>query len=125
MNENVLADLQLGVAKQAQVRGQSDQRAGGGVAFGNVFGERIEPTLLDRRKLGEGSLAAQEALVAAPHAVAHLQFLHFRTDGLDHARQVATNNERTGQLHGIRPRSDVRVDRVDGDGLDVNEGLAA
>ena len=125
MDEELLAHLQLRVAEQAEVRGDADQRRGGRVLRRDFVGRGIEPTLVDGRVLGERPLAAQQSLVAAPHAVAHAKAFRLGPDRLDRAGQIAAEDERHGQLERIRARADVRVDRIDGHGLDLDEHLGA
>ena len=76
--------------------------------LGDALGERIEPALVHRRELGEAALAAQKALVAAPDAIARLQPHHVGPHRLDHARQIAADDERLGQFRGIHRPSGCR-----------------
>ena len=77
VHEDLLAHLQLGVAEQAEVGGDAHQGNRRGVLKGNFLGNGIEPLLFNGRELGKGALAAQQALVAAPDAIARLQSLYF------------------------------------------------
>ena len=112
------------LAEQAQVGRDADHRHGGGVLVGDFLGRRVEPPLVDGRIFGERSLAAEQPLVAPPDAVPLAILCRARSDRLDHAGQVASDDKRLRQVHRIHARADVRIDRVDGHCLDLDEDLA-
>ena len=70
----------------------------GGVGVGNFLRRAVEPAFLHGGELGERALPAEKALVASPHAVAGLEAFRRRPHRLDHARQIAADDERLGQI---------------------------
>ena len=59
VDEQRFAGLQLGVAHEAEVGGDADQRAGGRRFVAHAVGNRIEPALFDGGVFGERALPAQ------------------------------------------------------------------
>ena len=125
LHENFLGHLQLGIAEKTEVRGDSHQGNGCGVLERHFLGNGIEPLLFNGRELGKGALAAQQALIAPPNAIADLQSLCFRTNRIHDAGQVTPENERHGQFHRHGARTDIRVDGIDGNCLDLDKHLGA
>ena len=123
VDEHLLAHLQLPIAEQAEMRGDAHQRHRRGILVRDFLGRRIEPTLVDRGIFGERALTAQQSLVAAPDAVALAELRHGRPNRLDHAGQIAADHKRLRQVHRIHARPDVRIDRIDGHRLDLDQHL--
>ncbi len=123
-DEHRLARLQLCIAEQTQVGRDAHQRHGGGVLVGDFLGRGIKPALVDGGIFGERPLAAQQPLIAPPDPVAFAIFRRRRADRLDHPGQVAADNKRLRQVHRIHAGADVRIDRIDGHRLDLDEHLA-
>ena len=72
LTNSVSPRLQLGVAHEAEVGGDADERAGGGRFVAHAVGSWVEPVLVDGGVLGECALPAEQALVGAPDAIARL-----------------------------------------------------
>ena len=70
IDEHRIADLEPGGPEQAQMRGHADQRRRGDRFVGHARRRGIQPALVDRAVLGKRALAAHQALVRAPHAIA-------------------------------------------------------
>ena len=102
VDEQRFAGFELGVAHQAQVGSDADERAGGGRFVAHAVGNWIEPALIDGGVLGKRALPAEQALVGSPHAVADFEALRVGTNFLDDARQVAADDERQRDVHRDR-----------------------
>ena len=98
VNEDVFAHLQIRQAEAAEMGGDAGQRQRGGIGIGHFVGRVVEPAFFDGGIFGEGALPAEQALIASPNAIAGLESFHVGPDGFDHARQVATDDERLGQI---------------------------
>ena len=125
MNEHCFARLEPGVAHQSQVRGDPHQGQRHGLLFADRGRDRIEPTFIDGRILGERSLPAHQPLIRAPDAIAGLESPRARADCFHHARQIAANHNRQRQGHSHGAGADVGVDRIDVHRADLHQHLCA
>ena len=73
VDENGLAPLQVGAAKQPEVRCNANQGGRGRFILRHAGGNRVEPFLRGADIFRAGPLPAQQALVRAPDAVADLE----------------------------------------------------
>ena len=125
VHEQHLPRLQIGVAHQAELGGDADQRKGHDILVADALGNGMQPAVVHGGEFGEGARAPVRALARRPNPVAHLEIFDARA-GLDHrAREVAPENEGEGQLRRDRAAANVNVNRVHIDRGDLDQALPA
>lgn len=85
--------------------------------------KRVGPRFVDGDLFGESSLAAEQALIAAPDTVADAELADLGADGFDDAGEITADDERHGEVEGDEAGADVGVDGIDGDGVGADEEL--
>src|SRR5947209_675000 len=106
------------------MRCDTDQREGRHLLVADAIGRRIQPALVDRAILGEGTLTTEQPLVAAPYALAGIEARHLAAHLRHQAREIASDDERKRQWHLDHPAPDVGIDRVESDRADFDEALS-
>jgi hypothetical protein len=107
--------------EQQFVRGDGGQRQRGGLRVVEAPGRERGDALVHRVQLGVG--AGPDDGAGVVHAVAHLEVLHARADGLDRAHGVPAQHLGLARF-GRGVLADLGVHRVDRHGLHAHQQVA-